>query len=145
MRRRDFIKIAVGSATAWPFSARGQQSGIPVIGFLNASSPEKYALPLSAFLKGLGETGFVDGRSVKIEFRWAEGRINRLPAMAIDLVRRQVAVIAACSTAAALAAPFRDVIRQLFCRLNVALGVHHACLPSCMQLECFSRTSRGQT
>ena len=104
MRRRDFIKIAVGSATAWPFSARGQQSGIPVIGFLNASSPEKYALPLSAFLKGLGETGFVDGRSVKIEFRWAEGRINRLPAMATDLVRRQVAVIAACSTAAALAA-----------------------------------------
>ena len=104
MRRRDFIKIAVASATAWPFSARGQQSGIPVIGFLNASSPEKYALPLSAFLKGLGETGFVDGRSVKIEFRWAEGRINRLPAMATDLVRRQVAVIAACSTAAALAA-----------------------------------------
>jgi putative ABC transport system substrate-binding protein len=104
MRRRDFIKIAVGSATAWPFSARGQQSGSPVIGFLNASSPEKYALPLSAFLKGLGETGFVDGRSVKIEFRWAEVRINRLPAMATDLVRRQVAVIAACSTAAALAA-----------------------------------------
>ena len=59
---------------------------------------------MSAFLKGLGETGFVDGRSVKIEFRWAEGRINRLPAMATDLVRRQVAVIAACSTAAALAA-----------------------------------------
>jgi putative ABC transport system substrate-binding protein len=104
MRRRDLIKIAVGSAAAWPFVARGQQPGIPVIGFLNASSPEKYAQPLSAFLKGLGESGFVDGRGIKIEYRWAEGRINRLPAMATDLVRRQVTVIAACSTAAALAA-----------------------------------------
>ncbi len=104
MRRRDLIKIAVGSAAAWPFVARGQQPGIPVVGFLNASSPEKYAQPLSAFLKGLGESGFVDGRGIKIEYRWAEGRINRLPAMATDLVRRQVTVIAACSTAAALAA-----------------------------------------
>jgi ABC-type uncharacterized transport system substrate-binding protein len=104
MRRRDFIKIAAGSAAAWPFVARGQQPGIPVIGFLNAASPEKYALPLSDFLKGLGENGFVDGRNVRIEYRWAEGRINRLPAMATDLVRRQVSVIAACSTAAALAA-----------------------------------------
>ena len=104
MRRRDLIKIAVGSAAAWPLVVRGQQPGIPVIGFLNASSPEKDAQPLSAFLKGLGESGFVDGRGIKIEYRWAEGRINRLPAMATDLVRRQVTVIAACSTAAALAA-----------------------------------------
>jgi putative ABC transport system substrate-binding protein len=81
MRRRDLIKIAVGSAAAWPFVARGQQPGIPVIGFLNASSPEKYAQPLSAFLKGLGESGFVDGLGIKIEYRWAEGRINRLPAI----------------------------------------------------------------
>ena len=104
MRRRDLITIAVGSVAAWPFVAQGQQPGIPVIGFLNASSPDKYAQPLSAFLKGLGESGFVDGRGIKIEYRWAEGRINRLPAMATDLVRRQVTVIAACSTAAALAA-----------------------------------------
>src|SRR5260370_10274298 len=77
---------------------------MPVIGFLNADAPQGYGRQLSAFLKGLGENGYVDGRNVAIEYRWAGNRLDRLPAMAADLVHRQVTVIAATSTPAALAA-----------------------------------------
>jgi putative ABC transport system substrate-binding protein len=104
MRRRDFIKVLVGSSVAWPFAARAQQAALPVVGFINAASVQNYSRQLAAFLKGLGETGYADGRNVAIEYRWADGQNARLSAMMADLVHRQVAVIAATSTPAAVAA-----------------------------------------
>jgi putative ABC transport system substrate-binding protein len=93
MRRREFVGL-IGGAAAWSRAARAQTSAVPVIGFLHTGSPEENARRLAGFLKGLADAGFVDGRNVTIEYRWALGRNSDLPALAADLVRRQVTLIA---------------------------------------------------
>jgi putative ABC transport system substrate-binding protein len=105
VKRREFIRLLACTAATWPVATRAQQPTPPVIGYLGAQSPATFASRVRAFREGLGETGFVEGRNVAIEFRWAEGRHERLPALAADLVARRVTVIVAPGGApAALAA-----------------------------------------
>jgi putative ABC transport system substrate-binding protein len=103
VRRREFITL-LGSAAAWPLCARAQQQALPRIGFLHLASPQGYEIFVAEFRQGLKETGYTEGQNVAIEYRWAEDHTDRLPALAADLVRQDVAVIFASGTPAAVSA-----------------------------------------
>src|SRR5207244_360917 len=104
VRRRDFITLLGGAAVAWPLAAQAQQPAMPVIGVLHQGAPEANKEFIASFLQGLRQSGYGEGQNVKIEFRWAEARYDRLPALATDLARQKVAVMAAAYLPAAVAA-----------------------------------------
>jgi ABC-type uncharacterized transport system substrate-binding protein len=114
VRRRDFIKVIVGSTAVWPLAARAQQPVMPVVGFLNSASADGYASMASAFKQGLKETGYIEGSNVAIEYRWADDQHDRLPALAADLVGKRVTVIFANGPSVAAAKAATNTIPIIF-------------------------------
>ena len=113
MRRREFFNL-LGGAAAWSLAARAQQKAIPVVGFINSASPKPYAPNVEGFLQGLKDAGYIEGQNVSIEYRWAEGQYDRLPAMAAELVRRDVTVIVANTPAAPIVKAATSTIPVIF-------------------------------
>ena len=112
MKRREFITVLGGTAAAWPLAARAQQPAMPVIGFIHPLSPEKVPHFVAAWHQGLGELGFVEGKNIAVEYRWAYDQYDRLPELAAELVNRKVAVIAIVSAAAHYRIPAIYYVRE---------------------------------
>ena len=104
MKRREVLALLGGAVAAWPLAARAQRPAMPVIGLLGSATAREWAPQVAAFLRGLSEAGFAEGRDVAIEYRWAENQYDRLPSLAAELVHYQVSVIAALTTPSAIAA-----------------------------------------
>ena len=115
IRRREFISLLGGAAAAWPIAAGAQQAAMPVIGFLGAVSPTGFSDRLQAFHQGLKDTGYAEGANIAIEYRWAENQLDRLPAMAADLVRRQVAALSRAAALSQPSLPRRRPLRSQLC------------------------------
>src|SRR5260370_1050840 len=128
MRRRDFITL-LGSTAAWPLMARAQQSSIPVVGILSSSSLSAFTDLLGAFREGLKETGYIEGRNITIESRWAEGRFERLPELAAELVKRRVAGIGTTGGSATLAPNAVARSSSALIRSSSAAFIKSSCWP----------------
>jgi putative ABC transport system substrate-binding protein len=122
MKRREFISLIGGAVVAWPLAARAQQPTTPLVGFLDSVSVETRRDALVAFRQGLGETGYLENHNVAIEYRWAHGQLNRLPDLAADLVRRQVAVIVVNNAASRAARGATSVTPIVFISARRACG-----------------------
>src|SRR5262245_38125925 len=118
MRRREFVGLLGGAAATWPFTARAQQPALPVIGFMSGRSPDDSRHLLAAFHQGLGEAGFTEGKNVAIEYRWALGHYDRLPALADELVKQRVAVLVAVG-----GDPSADAAKQATATISVVFGI----------------------
>jgi Periplasmic binding protein-like domain len=155
MNKRQFITLLGGAAAAWPLAASAQQPAMPVIGFLNSESPGPLAQLISAFHRGLNETGYADGKNVIIEYRWARGRYDRLREMATDLVRRRVAVIVTTGASPSLLAA-RGATREIptvlisgeptgrVIGIREALAARGVALPQERLIECPHKITEGQ-